>query len=107
MRVYVDTDVLIWHLRGEHKAEAALRRLARKPDVELWTAAMQRAEIVFFMRESEERATQTLLAQFRVQSLTAEMVDLGASFYRRWHPSHGTGINDALLAATVATTGGR
>ena len=27
--------------------------------------------------------------------------------YRTWHKSHGTDVNDALLAATVALTGGR
>lgn len=27
--------------------------------------------------------------------------------YRVWHPSHGIDINDAILAATAATTGGK
>ena len=28
-------------------------------------------------------------------------------FCRRWHPSHGVDVNDAILAATAAATGGK
>jgi hypothetical protein len=34
-------------------------------------------------------------------------VDQAGLLYRRWHPSHGTDVNDAILAATAAATGGR
>lgn len=50
MRGYVDSDILIWHPRGNGRAKTFLRRLARQGSVERWTGAMQRAEIVFFMR---------------------------------------------------------
>jgi hypothetical protein len=99
--------VLIWHLRGERKAAALLRSLARTPDVELWTGAIQRAEIVFFMRAAEEAATMSLLSRIQTAPLTQAIVDAAADFYRRWHPSHGVDVNDALLAATVVATGGR
>jgi hypothetical protein len=33
-------------------------------------------------------------------------VDKAATLYRRWHPSHGIDINDAMLAATVHASGG-
>jgi predicted nucleic acid-binding protein len=107
VRVYVDADVLIWHLRGERKAAARLRALAGTPETELWTGAMQRAEVLFFLRTGEEERTVSFLAQFRTQSVTQAIVDLAAALYRRWHPSHGTDVNDALLAASAATTGGR
>ena len=34
------------------------------------------------------------------------MVDAAGALYRQWHPSHGIDVNDAMLAATVAATGG-
>lgn len=34
-------------------------------------------------------------------------MDLAGAFYRKWHPSHSIDANDALLAATAATTGGK
>ena len=49
MRAYVDSDILIWHLRGEPKAARFLRSLAAAPVTELWGGALQRAEVVFFM----------------------------------------------------------
>jgi predicted nucleic acid-binding protein len=107
VRVYVDSDILIWHLRGEQRAAALLRSLVRTNGVELWTGAMQRAEIVFFMRSDEEAGTLSLLSRIKTQATTQAIVDLGGSLYRQWHRSHGTDVNDALLAATAATTGGK
>jgi len=107
VRVYVDSDILIWHLRGEKRAARLLRRLAREPHAELWTGAMQRAEVVFFMPPDEEAATLSLLARFRTHSVTQAIVDRAGVLYRRWHPSHGVDVNDALLAATVESSGGK
>ena len=107
MRVYVDSDVLIWHLRGEKKAAALLRRLAGTERVELWTGAMQRAEIVFFMRPDEEVLTLSLLSRLKTQPVTQPIVDVAGVLYRRWHRSHGIDVNDALLAASAAATGGK
>jgi predicted nucleic acid-binding protein len=107
MRVYVDSDILIWHLRGERRAARLLRRLGRAADAELWTGAMQRAEVVFFMRPHEEAATVSFLSRLHTQPVTQAIVDRAGALYRRWHPSHGIGVNDALLAATAESTGGK
>ena len=106
MKAYIDADVLIWQLRGERKAKAFLKRLHGTPHVELWIGAMQRAEIVFFMRPSEEDMTLLLLSQFKTKAVDQTIVDRAASLYRQWHPSHGVDINDAILAATCLETGG-
>ena len=106
MRVYIDSDVLIWHLRGERKALAFLRSLKNKTQYELWTGALQRAEVVFFMRPREEEATELFLSQFKTASVDQSIVDLGGWLYRQWHPSHGIDVHDALLAATAMKTGG-
>ena len=107
MRAYVDSDVLIWHLRGERKAAEMLRRLSAEAGVELWTGALQRAEVVFFMRPEEESPTHSFLSRFKTEAVTREVVDQAGLLYRRWHPSHGIDVNDAILAATAAATGGR
>jgi len=106
MRAYVDSDVLIWHLRGELRASRLFRSLADEGS-ELWIGAMQRAEVVFFMRPAEEPATLSFLSRFKTEPVTQAVVDLAGTFYRRWHPSHAIGANDALLAATAASTGGK
>jgi predicted nucleic acid-binding protein len=107
MRAYLDSDVLIWHLRGERKALRFLQRLRDSEENELWTGAMQRAEIVFFMKPEEETATLLFLSQFKTASIDQRIVDAAATLYRRWQPSHGLDINDAILAATIMQTGGQ
>ena len=65
MRAYIDSDILIWHLRGEAKAAALLRRLSAEPGTDLWVGALQRAEVVFFMRPREVTATRAFLSRFK------------------------------------------
>jgi predicted nucleic acid-binding protein len=76
-------------------------------DAELWIGAMQRAEIVFLMRPNEEAPTNSFLSQFQTLAVTKDIVDCAGALYRQWHGSHGVDVNDALLAATVAKTGGK
>lgn len=107
MRVYIDSDLLIWHLRGGRKAERFLRSIGRQPGAELWIGALQRAEMVFFMRPAEEAATLSFLSRFKTEPVTQRVVDDAAALYREWHPTHEVDINDAILAATVMATGGK
>jgi predicted nucleic acid-binding protein len=107
MRAYVDSDILIWHLRGERKSLHFLRRLAAEGQYELWTGAMQRAEVVFFTRPEEEEGTLLFLSQFKTAPVHQRIVDRAAALYRQWHPAHGLDINDAILAATAMETGGQ
>ena len=106
MKTFVDSDVLIWHLRGERKAHALLREL-RGAGAELWTGALQRAEVVFFMRPAEEESTRLFLSLFQTAPVDQRIVDLAGALFRKWNPSHGLDIHDALLAATAMETGGR
>jgi predicted nucleic acid-binding protein len=107
MRAYIDADVLIWHLRGEPKALRFLQSLRGRSEYELWTGAMQRAEVVFFMRPHEAEATLLFMAQLKTAPVDQAVVDAAGTIYRIWNPSHGVDPNDALLAATVQHTGGK
>ena len=107
MRAYIDSDILIWHLRGERKALNFLRRLAAEEQYELWTGAMQRAEVVFFMEPEEEEGTLLFLSQLKTAPVHQRIVDRAAALYRQWHPTHGVDINDTILAATTMESGGQ
>jgi predicted nucleic acid-binding protein len=107
MRAYIDSDILIWHLRGNRGALDFLKQLRDEKAYELWTGAMQRAEVVFFMRPEEEDSTLLLLSQFKTAAVDQYIIDSAAALYRQWHPSHGLDINDAILAATAIQTGGQ
>ena len=107
MRAYIDSDILIWHLRGERRAMTFLKDIRDSGEYELWTGALQRAEVVFFMRPEEEKDTILFLSQFKTAPVDQPIVDKAAALYRKWHKSHGIDVNDSLLAATAASTGGR
>jgi predicted nucleic acid-binding protein len=99
LKAFIDSDVLIWHLRGERKALNLLKKLRDEEKSELWTGAMQRAEIVFFMRPPEQEATLLFLSQFQTAQVDQQVIDEAGELYRKWNPRHGTDINDAILAA--------
>jgi predicted nucleic acid-binding protein len=107
VRAYIDADVLIWHLRGDSRALEFLCGLRDRGEYELWTGAMQRAEVVFFMRPDEETATTAFLSQFKTAAVGSDTVDRAGALYRKWNPSHGVDVHDALLAATAMNTGGK
>lgn len=107
MRAYVDSDILIWHLRGEKKALSFLQDLQKNHDYEMWIGALQRAEIVFFMKAEEEENTLLMFSQFKTASVDQACIDLAGKLYRKWNPSHGLDINDAILAALAMQTGGK
>ena len=58
------------------------------------------------MKHEEEEDTMLFLSQFRTAPVNQDLVDAAGALYRRWHPTHGLDINDAILAATVMQTGG-
>lgn len=107
MRAYIDSDVLIWHLRGKRKALNLLKKLRDDEQFDLWIGVMQRAEVIFFMRPSEEPDTLLFLAQFKTAPVDQKIIDKAGAFYRKWNPRSGPDINDAVLAATVLQTGGK
>ena len=55
----------------------------------------------------EREATELFLSHFRTAVVDQEIVDAAGSLYRRWDPSHGVDVNDAILAATAKKTGGK
>ncbi len=106
MKAFIDSDVLIWHLRGERKALNLLLRLRDKEKLELWTGAMQRAEVIFFMRPAEEEMTLLFLSQLQTAPVDQRIIDKAGEFYRHWNPRNGIDINDAILAATAIQSQG-
>lgn len=84
-----------------------MKRVFSNKSYEPWIGVLQRAEITFFMRPNEECQTLEFLSQFSSAPVTQSIVDLASDLYREWNPSHGVGINDAILAATAIMTGGK
>jgi predicted nucleic acid-binding protein len=106
MRAYIDSDILIWHLRGETQALKFLKKIRDNKEYQLCTGALQRAEVVFFMKEEEKQDTLLFLTLFDTIPVDQQAVDLAADLYQKWNPGYGVDINDAFLAATAMLQGG-
>lgn len=96
----VDAHVLLDMLRGDRSGLERLDRAAAGGSrfLSVLTAAELRAG-----PGGDHPAVGLLVADFVVLSLDLATAELGGRLRRRYGPSHGTGLIDALLAATALT----
>src|SRR6266404_4337108 len=100
--ILVDTDVLVDYLR-EHPP--AVKYLESRLE-DLSTSALFPVSLYAGVREGKERsALGTLLSLFEVIPIDVELAERGGLLRRDFGPKHGTGLADALIAATAQQTG--
>ena len=97
-RQLIDTDVLIDYLRDRNEAVTYLESLAPPLSV----SAITVAELYAGVRDGKERATlDQFVGSFQVVAVDT-MIALRAGIIRRdFGKSHGTGLADAIIAATA------
>jgi predicted nucleic acid-binding protein len=94
----LNTDVLIDYLRGQPDAVTYLENLTDP----LFVSAVTVAELYAGVREGVERAAlETFLATFVVIPVDDAIARQGGLYRRDFGKSHGTGLADALIAATA------
>ena len=101
-RYLIDTDILIEYLRGSEPAATFLEGL----EGDLLISAISVAELFSGAKGSEELAAldQFMLA-FEVIPVDEQLARQGGIIRQEYHPSHGTGLADALIAASAMETG--
>lgn len=101
--ILVDTDVLIWHLRGYAQATRRLDRLQA-----LTLSAMTYLELVQGMRSKAELVAVKEMLQRRsavLLPLSEAITQRGIALMESRALSHGLRIGDALIAATALDHG--
>jgi hypothetical protein len=94
----LDTDILIDYLRDRPEAVAYIDNLDDALSISVITAA----ELYAGVREGAERTRlDTFLLAFSVLPVDTEIAVRGGLLRRDFGKSHGTGLADALIAATV------
>lgn len=100
-RLLLDTDVIVDYLRGREEAVAYFDGIA---DQELILSAMTVAELYGGVREGNEREQlRRFLGGFRIVPVDRNLAIEGGLLRRDFHPSHGVGLADAIIAATART----
>jgi predicted nucleic acid-binding protein len=98
----IDTDVLIDYLRDEPDAIAYLEGLTEPAMV----SAITVAELYAGVREGDERERlERFLLAFEVVAVDDEVAARGGLIRRDYGRSHGTGLADALIAASAELRG--
>jgi len=93
-----DTDVLIDYLRGNHQAKSYIDAVQDK----ICISAITVAELYAGVRQGQEHDTlATFITTFDVISLNESIAKQGGLYRNQYQPSHGTGLADALIAATA------
>ena len=100
----LDTDVLVEYLRGRPRALSFLESL----EGDLLVSAITVAELWAGARgKEEEAALETFLGAFEVLSVDLDTAREGGALRRKYGPSHGTGLADALIAASALRRGAK
>jgi len=103
--VLVDTDVLIWYLRGDKKAYELIHSLSN-----ICISSVTYMELVQGMRNKDElRTLQKTLRQWNVKTIYInEEISAKALFYvEEYFLSHSMQLADALIGATASMYGMR
>ena len=97
-RLLFDTTILVDHLRGNKDARSFIKSTQDAKCISVIT----RAELFAGVFDADEQAkVEALLSMFRVFDITPRIAEQGGYFKRDFQPSHGTGLADALIAATA------
>lgn len=100
----LDSDVVIWHLRGKAPVVEKVNALSRQGRLGL--SAITRAEIMAGLRERERAATLSFLNACQVLSVDAEVADQGGEMLRQFQAQGITlSLPDALIGATAIQAG--
>jgi predicted nucleic acid-binding protein len=100
----IDTDVLIDYLRDQAQAVTWLEERA---ELNLAVSAVTLAELYVGVREGEERSRlDAFSAAFGVLPLDGATATQAGLWRRQYGRTHGTGLADALIAASVQAAGG-
>ena len=101
-KVLFDTDVLIEYLRGKDEAQMYIDNIQ---DV-IYMSSISMAELYAGVRKGEEsRKLEVFIETFEVISLNKNIAKIGGLYRNQYKPSHGTGLADALIAATAKEIG--
>lgn len=101
MRVLLDSDILIEVFRGRNATIAAEWAALAQSNCVVLVSAVSFAEIGAGAKPSEQRVIDRILAPLECAPVDEQTGRLAGELLRRYAPSHGLKIADALIAATA------
>lgn len=96
--VFVDSDILIWHLKAMTQIVGEVNALTSKSL--LYTSPIVVAEIFAGARKKEEDIIRNMFSSIYVVKVNAEIGETAGKFLNNFSKSHDLKIADAIIAAS-------
>lgn len=103
--VMVDTDIIIWILKGNDDIKSKFRDITNQTDGLMFLTPIQIAEIYAGIRENERVSTEIFLDSFIVLTVDGKTGKLAGEFVNKYKKSHNVLIGDAIIAAVTKLHG--
>jgi len=103
--ILVDTDVLIWVLRGRDDVVESFERALEDTGGFLFITPIQVAEIFAGARKKELLTIEGFLSSLKLIVIDRDVGRLAGEFFGRYGKSHGTTLADSLIAAVAKSHG--
>jgi len=99
--VILDTDILIWILRGNREIIEKFKKLVEETEGEVYLTPIQIAEIYAGARPSELERIEKFLKSFEILTLNSKIGEIAGKIVNRYGKSHGVKLADAFIAAAA------
>jgi len=103
--IVLDTDILIWILRGREDIKEQFERTVEETNGYLYITPIQIAEIHAGLRESEKKIIEEFLRGFLSIVIDKVIGKMAGFFMNKYRKSHSVELADALIAACVKVKG--
>jgi len=97
--ILVDTDILIWILRGRDDIRAKMETFIGDFEERLFISPIQISEIFAGLKQKERTDTSLFLDSIPCIAIDARTGELAGEYLNRYGKSHGVTLADALIAA--------
>lgn len=99
--IVVDTDILIWILRGRESILDLFKKKIEKQNKIFFITAIQIAEIYAGVREAEKIVTERLIKSFNILKIDEKVGELAGKYLNRYLKSNNVTLSDAMIAAVT------
>lgn len=97
--IIVDSDILIWILRGRIDVKEKMMELVIQKNIQLFITPIQISEIYTGIREKERASTILFLDSFPCINIDHYTGKLAGEYMLQYKKSHNITISDSLIAA--------
>jgi predicted nucleic acid-binding protein len=97
--ILVDTDILIWILRGRDDIREKMEKFIGDTGERLFISPVQISEVFAGLRQKERTDTSLFLNSISCIAIDARAGDLAGEYLNQYGKSHGVTLADALISA--------